>query len=173
MDWSSWRPVSSQAAQRGNGPVTVDFRAVTEDGQPILDLKGAEVSVRVDGKLRDVHALKLVQRFRAATVSRATPPFTTNGGGEIGRDLILLVDDDSGISPPVTAMRTTLGVQPGLCTVEPAHYEEVATAANQSRANFFAVLVVDTCSARSCRWMGRKPAARPGPCAKYCPRLAA
>jgi len=230
-----------QAAQRGTRPVTVDFRAVTEDGQPILDLKAAEVSLKVDGKARDVRALKLVQRSRTATSTRATPPFTTNGGGEIGRDLILLVDDDSvspgreaiirdaasqlmvmhgtgdrvallgvrpgglnielttdaskvraglatmagqartgetpadvlcrtrvalqtiigvfgsharetpptvvffssGISPPVTAMRTTLGVQPSLCTVEPAHYEEVATAANQSRANFFAVLVVD------------------------------
>ena len=229
------------AAQRGNTPVTVDFRAVTEDGQPILDLKTAEVSLKVDGKSRDVRALKLVQRSRAATVGGATPPFTTNGGGEIGRDLILLVDDDSispgreaiirdaasqlmvmhgtgdrvallgvrpgglnialtsdagkvraglatmagqartgetpadvscrtrvalqsiggvfasharetpptvvffssGISPPVTAMRTTLGVQPNLCTVEPTHYEEVAAAATGSRANFFAVLVVD------------------------------
>jgi hypothetical protein len=40
-------------------------------------------------------------------------------------------------------MRTTLGVQPSLCTVEPTHYDEVAAAAIQSRANFFAVLVVD------------------------------
>ena len=234
-------PYVLQAAQRGNPPVTVDFRAVTDDGQPILDLKAADVSLKVDGKSRDVRALKLVQRTTAAMLSRVTAPFTTNVTGESGRDLILLVDDDSispgreaiirdaasqlmamhgtgdrvallgvrpgglsialtsdagkvraglaamvgqartgetpadvscrtrvalqtirgvfasharetpptvvffssGISPPVTAMRTTLGVQPTLCTVEPAHYEEVATAATQSRANFFAVLVVD------------------------------
>lgn len=234
-------PCVLHAAQRGNTPVTVDFRAVAEDGQPILDLKTADVTLKVDGKSRDVRTLKLVETTRAAMPSRAAAPFATNVARESGRDLILLVDDDSispgrepiirdaawqlmamlrtgdrvallgvrsgglnialtsdagkvraglatmmgqartgesrddvmcrthvalqriksvfnsqtweipptvvffssGISPPTSAIRLTLGVAPTLCTVEPANYEEVAKAATQSRVNFFPVLVID------------------------------
>ena len=52
-----------QAAQRGNQPVTVDFRAVTDDGQPILDLKAADVSLKMDRQaiIRDA-ASQLIAR---------------------------------------------------------------------------------------------------------------
>lgn len=95
---------SGQPAQR-SVPVLIDFRAVTDDGQPVLDLKGPDVMLKVDGRARDVKSLQLIQRAAGArTNSPLPPPFSSNALSDASRDLVLLIDDDSiapGREPPV------------------------------------------------------------------------
>src|SRR5688572_15798331 len=45
----------------GAAPVLIDFRAVTEDGQPVVDLKPEEVTLRVGGKPRPIKSLELIR----------------------------------------------------------------------------------------------------------------
>jgi hypothetical protein len=52
------------AAQRGNASAILDFRAFTEDGQPVVDLKADEVVIKVDGKERAVSSLRFIQSAR-------------------------------------------------------------------------------------------------------------
>ena len=81
-------------AQRGNAGVLVDFRAFTEDGQPVADLKAEDVVIKVDGRERAVRSLRLVQSARTST-ARVPPPFATNAASENAHDVVLLVDDES------------------------------------------------------------------------------
>ncbi|MFB3854636.1 MAG: hypothetical protein ACE148_12525 [Vicinamibacterales bacterium] len=84
------------------GPVvTFEFRVVGEEGRPLLDLKPEELTVRVDGRTRELASLDLV-RFAApgppAEGERPDPPqppYFTNVPGETGRDLLILLDDES------------------------------------------------------------------------------
>lgn len=87
-------PVHLISAQHGNAGVLVDFRAFTEDGQPVLDLKADELAVKVDGRERAVTSVRLVQTARKTGARTIPPPFATNAV-DTARDLILLVDDDS------------------------------------------------------------------------------
>jgi hypothetical protein len=82
------------AAQRGNTTVLVDFRAFAEDGQPVVDLKAEDLSIKVDGKDRAVSSLRFVQGARK-TGPRVPPPFATNASSDAAHDVILLVDDES------------------------------------------------------------------------------
>jgi hypothetical protein len=99
-------------AQGGGSQVIV--RAVSRDGQPLLDLKPGEISIRVDGNEREVKALELKRPAETAAASPAAPaaptpspaplppPYAVNAGGDAGgsggRELLLLVDDE-GIAP--------------------------------------------------------------------------
>src|SRR6185295_6515368 len=78
--------------------VKVQFRAVAEDGQPIVDLKPAEVSVRFNGKSREIRSLELVNLGGAsgAAAAPALPaPFVSNVSSEPGRDVLIAYDDAS------------------------------------------------------------------------------
>jgi hypothetical protein len=64
------------AAQRGNTSVLIDFRATTDDGQPVVDLKAEDISIKVDGKRSAVSSLRLVQNTRKAACT-LPPRFAT------------------------------------------------------------------------------------------------
>ena len=95
------RPLASGvAAQSPAGLVRIDFRAVGADGQPVLDLKPAEVTLRIGGKARELRALDLVRASEgggeATTPVPAAPPFATNiATPAAGRTILLAVDDES------------------------------------------------------------------------------
>ena len=87
---------------------TVPFRALGADGQPVADLKVGDVSLKVDGRAREIKSFELVDLRKAAAAapdaaaapkSDVPPPFATNGGGGGGgsavRDVFLLVDEES------------------------------------------------------------------------------
>ena len=77
-------------------PVTVSFRAVSDGGQPVLDLKAADLSLKVDGKPRDIKSLELVTiGGKAAGPVPALPAFGSNTAADTGRDVIFVVDDES------------------------------------------------------------------------------
>lgn len=102
---------SPLAAQGGKGPITLTVRAVTDTGDPVLDLKPADLAVKINGKAREVKSLKLVQvgagaarsaAAQAPPVSLAPPPFSTNAtvasaavSGEPSRLILIAIDDES------------------------------------------------------------------------------
>ena len=88
------------------GSATVQFRALGADGQPVADLKVGDVSLKVDGKAREIKSFELVDMRKTtapgdapAAKSDVPPPFATNAGGGSGggaaRDVFLLVDEES------------------------------------------------------------------------------
>jgi hypothetical protein len=90
-------------SQGKGGPtlVTFDFRALTDDGQPILDLKAEDVVVKLGGRQRELMALELmrVSDPKAKPVAKTTPPmpepFVTNVAPQGGRELVLVIDDEA------------------------------------------------------------------------------
>ena len=90
---------------QAGGTATLQFRVLGPDGQPVTDVKAGDVSLKVDGKAREIKALELVDlRAPAASgdappeKSDVPPPFATNaaaGGGGTVRDIYLLVDEES------------------------------------------------------------------------------
>lgn len=96
--------VAAGAPQAG-GTAAVPFRALAADGQPVADLKVGDVSLKVDGKAREIKSFELVDLRKpaggdaAAPQSDVPPPFATNaagGGGEgAAREVFLLVDEES------------------------------------------------------------------------------
>jgi hypothetical protein len=96
------------------GGAQVIVRAVSRDGQPLLDLKPGEISIRVDGSEREVKTLELMRPPEAAAAPGAAPaaaapapsplppPYAINAAGGAaagaGRELLLLIDDE-GIAP--------------------------------------------------------------------------
>ena len=88
------------------GSATVPFRALGADGQPVADLKVGDVSLKVDGKAREIKSFELVDMRKTtapgdapAAKSDVPPPFATNagggGGGGAAREVFLLVDEES------------------------------------------------------------------------------
>jgi hypothetical protein len=49
------------SAEAGGPPVAIDFRAALDDGRPVLDLKREDVTLKVNGKPREIRSLQLVQ----------------------------------------------------------------------------------------------------------------
>jgi hypothetical protein len=83
---------------KASSVVKIDFRALTEDGQQVGDLKPDEITLKVNGKPRQIQSLGV---FHAVTAGAAPggaalpPPYATNAVGKSGRVIHMLVDDDS------------------------------------------------------------------------------
>lgn len=90
---------------QGGGTATLQFRVLGPEQQPVVDLKAADVSLRVDGKAREIKSFELVDLRGAPAAAEAAapkaegpPPFATNaasGGGGAARNIYLLVDEES------------------------------------------------------------------------------
>lgn len=98
--------VPGTARQEGPGPAapaagSLDFLALSPDGLPVADLKPAEVSLKIDGRVRPVRALRFVQVSDGTGAEPGTdpsvpPPFGTNEPDRTeARQMVLVIDDDS------------------------------------------------------------------------------
>src|SRR5438128_1931841 len=64
-----------QATFRGGVElVAVDFIAVAGDGRPVPDLKASELTLTVDGRLRDIRELQFVRLAETVTGESSTKP---------------------------------------------------------------------------------------------------
>jgi VWFA-related protein len=94
-------PLAARAGQTAATPMLVDFRAVTEAGEPVRDLKPADVTLRVGGRPREIKSLELIAVTKdaaPAAVARLPPPFVTNAdvsNDARAREILLIVDEDS------------------------------------------------------------------------------
>jgi VWFA-related protein len=88
-------PVCAQP--RAAPPLRVNFRALTDDGQQVTDLKSEELSLKINGKPRQILSLSMSQSTpRSSTTGRGLPlPYATNTVGVNGRIFYLMIDDDS------------------------------------------------------------------------------
>lgn len=80
-------------------PVTVEFRAVTDAGSPVVDLKASDIVLKVAGRERTIDRLQLFQFGEAAPTSAIAPPFATNVARPSGIHDTLIVVDDQSIAP--------------------------------------------------------------------------
>jgi hypothetical protein len=92
--------------QAGSAPAFVDFRVVTDAGEPVADLKPADVTLRVGGRVRTLKSLELVRvgsdRAAGPVSAKLPPPFVTNVAAAAGagtRREVLIVIDELSISP--------------------------------------------------------------------------
>ena len=83
----------------GTDLVAIDFQVIDENGQPVTDLKPAELTLKVDGRTRDIRALQFVKVARTsgdspAPVASLPLPFATNDAITPGRIVIIVVDHE-------------------------------------------------------------------------------
>ncbi len=85
---------------------TVKFRAFGAEGSPAPDLKPTDIALKVDGKVREIVKLDWVDlrpsvdtpvtpAATAAAKPTAEPPFHTNVALTKGRDVFIMVDEES------------------------------------------------------------------------------
>ena len=95
-------PAATGAQSGKGGPqVRIDFRALADDGSQVADLKAEEITLKVNGKPRQVHTLSLFRAGGAGAAdagSSLPPPYGSNAVSQSGRIIHLFIDDDS-ISP--------------------------------------------------------------------------
>ena len=99
--------------QQGGG-VVVDFLALGMNGQAVPDLKPADVSIKVGGRQRTVASLEFVKTDSpgagtAAPAAALPAPFAVNSGGSgTGRNLLILIDNESLRTGTERAIRESL-----------------------------------------------------------------
>ena len=92
-------PAAAQGAKTGTA-VKIDFRALAEDGQQVTDLKRDEITLKINGKARQIQSLGVFHAVAGDPSpspggSALPPPYATNAVGQIGRVIHVLIDDDS------------------------------------------------------------------------------
>jgi VWFA-related protein len=90
-------PAGTQPA-KASSVVKIDFRALTDEGQPVTDLKPEEIALKVNGKARQIQSLGVFQTVAAGASPGGPalpPPYATNAVGKSGRVIHVLIDDDS------------------------------------------------------------------------------
>ena len=93
------RPPAAAQPAKASAAVKIDFRALTDDGQQVSDLKAEEITLKVNGKPRQIQSLGVFHTAAAADPSPGgsalPPPYATNAVGRNGRVIHVLIDDDS------------------------------------------------------------------------------
>jgi hypothetical protein len=93
------------AAERATEFFAITFAAVTTDGAA-APLRREDVAIRIDGRPREIRSLQLVSIDSAAGAAVALPPpFGTNAVTSRGRNLLLLIDDESFAAGSERALR--------------------------------------------------------------------
>ena len=93
-------------ADAQSSTATVKFRAFGAEGSPTPDLKPGDVALKVDGKPREIVKLEWIDlrpsvdtaakpAATAAAKPTAEPPFHTNVASAKGRDVFIMVDEES------------------------------------------------------------------------------
>ena len=83
-------------AQAVRSTVLVDFRALDASGNPVMDLKAADLVLRVGGRERPVSSLELIKRGDRAPSPAVAPPFASNSSVmTVQGDVVVLIDEDS------------------------------------------------------------------------------
>jgi hypothetical protein len=99
---------------------TFEFRVLGPDNQPLVDITAAEMTLKINGRVREIRSLQLYRSdpapAGAAGASRAADhapqppePFGTNYVSGPGRELLIVVDDDSFGSGRVRSLKPALG----------------------------------------------------------------
>lgn len=92
-------PAAGAAQPAKAAAVKIDFRALTDEGQQVTDLKPDEITLKVNGKPRPIQSLGVFHSAAAADPSPGgpalPPPYATNAVGRSGRVIHALIDDDS------------------------------------------------------------------------------
>jgi len=94
----SGQQVAQQPAERAAPLLTISFAAVRGDGTPAADLRAEDVSIKIDGKAREIRSLQLVSMAGShaeADMPSLPPPFGSNAVTTRGRNIQLIVDDES------------------------------------------------------------------------------
>jgi hypothetical protein len=107
--------VSGATFEQSERPLVVDFYALGADGTALPDLKSSEVTVRVNGRPRTIQSLRLVKQSElpsadplTARDASLTQPFGTNNAAELGRSIVIVIEDESfrvgsGVEKPLRA----------------------------------------------------------------------
>jgi hypothetical protein len=127
--------LAGQQPAKASSAVKIDFRALTDDGQQVTDLKPEEITLKVNGKPRQIQSLGVFHTVAAGAApggSALPPPYATNAVGKSGRVIHILIDDDSitpGREAPIReAMR--------LLTAELAPGDALGLLTTQGQINF-------------------------------------
>ena len=101
--------------------VLVDANVLDDKGAPIPNLTAADFVVSVDGKPRPLASVQFVKQDAPASTEPAKPApvhYSTNEGAATGRDIIIVVDENS--LPPTGGRAVFASVERFLATVAPA-----------------------------------------------------
>ena len=82
------------ALERGER-LRIDFAATGPDGKPLLDLQAAEVTLKIDGRVRPLRSLQVMSAGAPTDAAPLPPPYASNTFGNAGRTFVLIVDEDS------------------------------------------------------------------------------
>jgi hypothetical protein len=109
---ASSSPASGPQGGQGSTLVMVDFRALTPDGAPVLDLNVDDLTLKVGGRVRPIVAFEVMRADSRAvgqpTADAPVPPYLTNAGQGSGRDVVLLVDLEGIPTGKEPAVKTAL-----------------------------------------------------------------
>ena len=86
-------------AQHPRSTVLVDFRALDANGNPVLDLKAADLVLRVAGRERQVSSLELIKRGERAAGPVVAPPFASNSSVLTAQGDVVVWIDEASIAP--------------------------------------------------------------------------
>lgn len=127
-------PAAAQPA-KASAAVKVDFRALTDDGQQVADLKPDEITLKINGKARQVQSLGIFHAVASDPSpggSALPPPYASNAIGKNGRVIHALIDDDS-IAP---GRETQLKEAMRLLSSELAPGDMLGVLTTQGQVNF-------------------------------------
>jgi len=108
------QPVSQAPIRAAVELARVDFVALAADGQLVPDLTAGDVTLKIDGRAREIRSFQFV---RLGLPSAATPPpsrlpapFGTNALDDVGRTIVLIFETDS-IRANVVQQATSAAVE--------------------------------------------------------------
>jgi len=89
---------------QGDGTASLRFQVLAGDGSPAADLKAGDVTLKIDGRRREIESLRFVDLREPAPAvagsaaaapapTSTAPPYATNTRTAGGRGLYLLVDE--------------------------------------------------------------------------------
>jgi len=99
---SAGQPARNPPVRGAVDLVRLDFVALSQDGQLVTDLKAEDVTLKVDGRPREIRSFQFVRFGGSEPAARAAlpakrlpPPFGTNALDEVGRTVLIIFETDS------------------------------------------------------------------------------